>query len=135
MRQTRREFMGGAISAAAFAMLAKKALANPLGLPLAIQLYSVREQMAQDLDMALAAVAAAGFVEVEAAALPRKSAKEMRAALDKAGLRCVSAHHGFADIAQRFDELITYDAEMGARYMICSSPGHRTASAAGSSGP
>jgi hypothetical protein len=74
MRQTRREFVGAAFSAAAFAMFAKKALANPMGLPLAIQLYSVRQQMAEDLDMALAAVAAAGFVEVEAAALPKKSA-------------------------------------------------------------
>src|SRR5438105_1411418 len=129
MRQTRREFMGGAISAAAFAMLAKKALANPLGLPLAIQLYSVREQMAQDLDMALAAVAAAGFVEVEAAALPKKSAKEIRASLDKAGLHCVSAHHPFADLAPRLDELAAYDKELGATYMICSSPGHRTPAA------
>jgi len=31
------------------------ALANPLGLPLGIQLYSVREQMAQDFEGALAA--------------------------------------------------------------------------------
>ena len=133
--QTRREFMGGALSAAAFAMVAKKARANAMGLPLAIQLYSVREQMADDLDMTLAAVAAAGFVEVEAAALPKKSAKEIRASLDKAGLRCVSAHHGFTDLASRFDELVAYDAELGAKYVICASPGHRTSSAASSGGP
>ncbi|HEX4650720.1 MAG TPA: sugar phosphate isomerase/epimerase, partial [Granulicella sp.] len=99
MNATRREFVGGAVSAAAFAIFARNAIANPLGLPLAIQLYSVRDQMAQDLDGALAGVAAAGFVEVEAAALPKKSAKEIRASLDKAGLRCVSAHHSFADLA------------------------------------
>jgi sugar phosphate isomerase/epimerase len=127
--------MGGALSAAAFTTLAKKALANPLGLPLAIQLYSVRQQMAEDLDMALAAVAAAGFVEVEAAALPKKSAKEIRGSLDKAGLRCVSAHHPIADLAARFDELTAYDAEIGAKYLICSSPGHRTPPAAASVGP
>ena len=71
-------------------------------------------------------MAAAGFVEVEAAALPKKSAKEVRAALDKAGLRCVSAHHGFADLAPRLEELAAYDADIGAKYVICSSPGHRT---------
>jgi sugar phosphate isomerase/epimerase len=109
-------------------------MANPLGLPLAIQLYSVRDQMAQDLDGALAGVAAAGFVEVEAAALPKKSAKEIRASLDKAGLRCVSAHHSFADLATRFGELVAYDAELGAKDVICSSPGHRTASGADSHG-
>ena len=134
MNATRREFVGGAVSAAAFAIFARNAIANPLGLPLAIQLYSVRDQMAQDLDGALAGVAAAGFVEVEAAALPKKSAKEIRASLDKAGLRCVGAHHSFADLAPRFDELVAYDAELGAKYVICSSPGHRTASAAESHG-
>ena len=132
---TRRDFVGGAFCAAATMVLTRKALANPLGLPLAIQLYSVREQMAQDLDMALAAVAAAGFVEVEAAALPKKSAKEIRASLDKAGLRCVSAHHGFADLAPRFDELVAYDTELGAKYVICASPGHRSPQAAGGSEP
>src|ERR1700736_1830419 len=132
MRQTRREFVGGALSAAAFAMFAKKALANPMGLPLAIQLYSVRQQMAEDLDMALAAVAAAGFVEVEAAALPKKSAKEIRVSLDNARPRCVSAHHGFADLAPRFDEILAYDAELGAKYVICASPGHRSSSGAAS---
>lgn len=128
---TRREFVGGALSAAAFAMLANKAAANPLGLPLAIQLYSVREQMAQDMDMALAAVAAAGFVEVEAAALPKRPAREIRVSLNKAGLRCVSAHHGFADFAAHFDELIAYDTELGAKYVICASPGRRTPATTG----
>lgn len=131
MGLTRRAFMGGALSAAAFAVSAKKAVAGAMGLPLAIQLYSVRQQMAEDLDMALAAVAAAGFVEVEAAALPKKSAREIRAALDKAGLHCVSAHHPFAELLPRFDEVVAYDMELGAKYVICSSPGHRTPAAAG----
>ena len=129
MNQSRRAFIGGTLSAAAFAMFTRNALANPLGLPLAIQLYSVRQQMAEDLDMALAAVAAAGFVEVEAASLPKKPAKEIRASLDKAGLHCVSAHHPFADLAPRFDEVAAYDAELGAKYIICASPGHRPATA------
>ena len=38
------------------------------------------------MDEALAAISAAGYTEVEAASLPKKSAKEIRAALDKAGL-------------------------------------------------
>jgi sugar phosphate isomerase/epimerase len=107
-------------------MFARTAIANPFGLPLAIQLYSVRKQMAEDLDMTLAAVAAAGFIEVEAAALPKKAVKEIRASLNKAGLRCVSAHHGFAELVSNFDELVAYDTELGATYVICASPGHRT---------
>jgi sugar phosphate isomerase/epimerase len=91
----------------------------------------VRQQMMDDLDGALAAVSAAGYTEVEAAALPKKSAKEIRAALDRAGLRCVSAHHPFGDLHARFDEIVAYDKELGVHFIICSSPGYRTPNPAG----
>jgi sugar phosphate isomerase/epimerase len=134
MKVSRRAFVRNAMSMGFLAMLARNAAANPLGLPLGLQLYSVRAQMAQDLDGALAAVATAGFVEVEAAALPAgKSAAEIRAALNKAGLRCVGAHHGFADLLTRFDQVLAFDAELGANYIICASPGLRPASAASDS--
>jgi sugar phosphate isomerase/epimerase len=90
--------------------------------------------MLQDLDEALAAVSAAGYTEVEAASLPKKSAKEIRTALDKAGLRCVSAHHPFADLNTHFDEIVAYDKELGVQFIICSSPGYRTPSPAGAPG-
>ncbi len=127
MKITRRDFVGRGAALAAMLMARRRAFANPLGLPLGIQLYSVRQQMAQDLDATLVAVAEAGYTEVEAAALPSKSAKEIRAALDKAGLRCVGAHHPFADIHSRFEELVTYDKELGVQFVICASPGSRLA--------
>ena len=49
-----------------------------MGLTRGIQLYSVRQQMAQDFEGTLAAVSEAGFVEVESAALPKKPAAEIR---------------------------------------------------------
>lgn len=121
---TRRSFIG---TSAAFAFSAwnSKAFGTPFGLPLGIQLYSVRQQMAEDLDGALAGVREAGFVEVEAAALPKKSAKDIRSALDRAGLRCVSAHHPFADLNSRLDEIVEYDKELGVNFIVCSSPGLR----------
>src|ERR1700759_4386072 len=111
--------------AAAIAVAPRMSWANPLGLPAGIQLYSVRDQMKEDLDMALAGVAAAGFKEVESAALPKKPAKEIRSALDKAGLRCVSSHHGFADLNADPAAVFAYDAELGSKFIICASPGHR----------
>jgi sugar phosphate isomerase/epimerase len=131
---TRREFVGTAAAIAVLNFADRAALANPLGLPIGIQLYSVRQQMTEDLDGTLAAVRAAGYTEVEAAALPKKSAKEIRAALDKAGLRCVSAHHPFPDLHARFDEIVAYDKELGAQFIICSSPGYRNPSPAGTAG-
>lgn len=122
---TRRDFVRGTAAAASVAFASRMAFANPLGLPLGIQLFSVREQMTSDFEGALAAVAAAGFTEVEAAALPKKPAKEIRAALDRAGLKCVSAHRGFADFNLRFDETLAYDKEIGVKFSICSSPGRK----------
>ena len=131
---SRRQFVGATASIAILSLANRSALANPLGLPLAIQLYSVRQQMLEDLDGTFAAISAAGYTEVEAASLPKKSAKEIRAALDKAGLRCVGAHHGFADLNTRFDETVAYDTELGVRFIICASPGYRTPAPAGAPG-
>lgn len=132
---SRRKFLGIATAAVGtFSLAGRVAFANPLGLPLGIQLYSVRQQMIEDLDGTLAAVSAAGYTEVEAAALPKKTAKEIRAALDRANLHCVSAHHPFAELNARFDEIVAYDKELGVHFIICSSPGHRTPSPAGTPG-
>ena len=98
--------------------------ALPLGLPLGIQLYSVRQQMADNFEAALAGVKAAGYTEVEAASLPNRSAAEIRAALDKAGLRCVSAHHSLTDLQTRAEELIAFNKALGVSSIICPSPGY-----------
>ena len=131
---SRRQFVTAAAAIATLKLAGRAAFASPLDLPLGLQLYSVRQQMAEDLDGTLAAVKSAGFTEVEAAALPKKSANEIRAALDKAGLLCVSAHHPFPDLYARLDEIVQYDKELGARFIICSSPGYRTPSPAGTPG-
>jgi hypothetical protein len=128
---SRRQFVGATASIAIHSLAGRSAHATPLDLPLAIQLYSVRQQMAEDLDGAFAAISAAGYTEVEAALLPKRSAKEIRAALARAGLRCVGAHHGFADLNTRFDETVAYDRELGVRFIICASPGYRTPSPSG----
>ena len=131
---SRRKFIGTTAAFATLSLADRSVLASPFGLPLGIQLYSVRQQMAEDLDAALGGVREAGYTEVEAASLPKKSAKEIRAALDKAGLRCVSAHHSFADLYTRFDEAVDYDKELGVRFIVCSTPGFRNQPPAGTPG-
>ncbi len=122
----RRQFLGTAAALSALSLTRRKAIANPFGLPLGIQLYSVRDQMKSDLDGALAGIREAGYTEVEAAALPKKSAKDIRASLDKAGLHCVSAHHPMPELLANFDEIVAFDKEIGVSFLICSSPGMRT---------
>ena len=58
---SRRNFIGGAAAVAAVSATTFT-FAMPLGLKLGIQLYSVRQQMAQDFVGTLAAVREAGFL-------------------------------------------------------------------------
>ena len=57
-----------------------------------VQLYMFDPDLNRDFDGTLASIAAAGVRSVELASLHRRSPAEFRAALDKAGLTCRSAH-------------------------------------------
>lgn len=94
----RRAFLGGA--AAMLAGAATPGLAARGGkpffasheLPVGIQLYTVAAELLKDLDGTLAAVAKIGYRTVELAGYAGKTPTELRAALDRAGLRCTSSH-------------------------------------------
>jgi sugar phosphate isomerase/epimerase len=59
---------------------------------LAVQLYTLRHALQEDLETTLAALAAAGAEEVELAGFYDRTPAEMRAALDAAGLKAISGH-------------------------------------------
>ncbi|PHY21518.1 sugar phosphate isomerase/epimerase [Caulobacter sp. BP25] len=61
-------------------------------LPLGIQLYSLGPDLAKELDAQLATVAKIGFKTVELAGYLGRTPAELRAAFDRAGLACTSAH-------------------------------------------
>lgn len=61
-------------------------------LPLGIQLYSLGPDLAKELDAQLATVAKIGFKTVELAGYLGRTPAELRAAFDRAGLTCTSAH-------------------------------------------
>ena len=127
---TRRTFIGGAAALTAVSST-RFSFGMPFGLMPGIQLYSVREQMAQDFEGALAAVREAGFLEVESAALPKKPASEIRKALDKAGLKCVSSHRSFVDVTRDLDATAEFEKTVGVSYIICPGPGRRNPLAPG----
>jgi sugar phosphate isomerase/epimerase len=102
--------------------------ARTLGLPLGLQLYSVRDLLPKDYEDTLQQVAALGYREVEAAGFYNHTASEVKQAMRKAGLRCVSSHHPYGDLHERFDEILAFNHELGARYVICSYPGLRNPS-------
>src|SRR6266853_1727705 len=61
-----------------------------------LQLYTVRHQMEKDVEGTIARVAATGYREVEFAGYFGKSARDVRALLDKNGLSSPSSHISLA---------------------------------------
>jgi sugar phosphate isomerase/epimerase len=118
---SRRTFVRTA--AASAAMLATRRLwANPLGLPLGLQLYSVRDFLPKDYAGTLKQLGAMGYQEVEAAGFFDHSAADVKLAMTDAGLRCVSAHYGLVQLKPQLDEIIQYGKDLGLSYIICSAP-------------
>src|SRR5271170_7657159 len=119
----RRRFL--ALSAATLAAT-KLARAYPLGLPLGVQLYSVRKALPDDYLGTLKQLAALGYQEVEAAGFYDHSADEVKTAMQTAGLKCVSAHYPLDTLKPQLDSILTYGKALGLQYIVCSSPMHQT---------
>src|SRR6202046_5455644 len=101
---------------------AAKLDAKTLNLPLAIQLYSVRQLLPTDYDGTLKEIGALGYREVEAAGYFNHTAAEVKQAMDNAGLKLVSAHYSSDDLHKQFDQILAFNKELGISYIICSSP-------------
>ena len=122
----------GAFAAAACAG-ADQLAAKRLHMPIGLELYSVRDLLHKDFDGTLAQVRSAGYTVVEAAGFYNRSAADFRSAMDKAGLRCISAHYTLSLLETQLDSLMEYAYALGMEYMICSSSGgmHRDPTAKG----
>ncbi len=97
-------------------------MADPLGLPLGLQLYSVRDLLPKDYEGTLRQLAAIGYREVEAAGFFDHSPSQVKQAMDHAGLRCVSAHYSMEDLQPKLDEIIQFGKDLGLKYIVCASP-------------
>jgi sugar phosphate isomerase/epimerase len=87
--------------------------------PVGLQLWSLREQLPKDLPGTLAKVRAMGFREVESAGLWGHTLADFRAALDKAGLRCQSAHMGWERLRDDLSGALAEAKALGASHVVC----------------
>ena len=89
-------------------------------LPIMLQLYNVRDELAKDFDGTLAQVAGIGyrFVELALAASYGKTAAQFKASLDKAGLSAVSAHVPFRNMTSEPDTSISFHIDIGCKYIV-----------------
>jgi sugar phosphate isomerase/epimerase len=90
--------------------------------PLGIQLWTVKDEAAKDLEGTLRKVYDAGFREIEFAGFYGKTAAEIGKLLKDIGFSLVSMHAGAADIAAKGDSILADAKTLGLRYIVCSSP-------------
>lgn len=91
-----------------------------------VQLYTVRSLMNRDMDGTLAAVATAGYREVEFAGYFGRTPAEVRELLRANGLRAPSTHLGLADVRERFDATAASAQAIGISYLTVASLDMRT---------
>lgn len=115
---TRRRFLArsGSLAAAAIALhwMPRRVAANPLGKPIGIQLYTVKEAIEADAAGTLKRLRAIGYREVETAGFGKLTARQFRQRLDDNGLACPSAHLGFE--AGKFEGAFADAHALGAHY-------------------
>lgn len=130
---SRRSFLKYASAAAAYSAVAThtfSASATPLGLPLGLQLYSVRDMLPKDYEGTLAQLGKIGYQEVEAAGFYNHDANQVNAAMKNAGLHCVSAHYAWDTLHPQLDQIIEFGNKIGLSYIICAFPGFKNPAAA-----
>jgi sugar phosphate isomerase/epimerase len=101
---------------------AAKPRLGPLGKPVGLQLWTIRDDVAKDLPGSLNAVSKIGYGEVEFAGVPKAPAAEVRAMLRDNGLGAPSMHCGMDDAQKELQQRIDYANAIGARYLVISFP-------------
>jgi sugar phosphate isomerase/epimerase len=130
---TRREFVKSSVVAAAAFGLGPAAWAQAAArkIPIAVQLYSVRNDCAKDFDDTLAKLAKMGFEGVEPAGYHKYTgkAKELRAKLDELNLKLPATHLQGGSSNFRGDNLkrtIEFHQIIGCKFLIVPGDGDFT---------
>lgn len=85
--------------------------------PIALQLYTVRDETAKDFAGTMRKVAKMGYSGVEFAGTGGLSAAEMKDLLAETGLRPVGSHIALAAMEADLDEVIAYNTAIGNPYV------------------
>jgi sugar phosphate isomerase/epimerase len=88
-------------------------------IPVALQMYSVREEAAQDFVGTLKAVAAIGYTAIELAGYGGMTAATLRPVLDGLGISAVSNHVPLPLLRGNLEATIDDCLTLSCRYLIC----------------
>jgi len=123
----RRRFLqaaGGAVLAAGAPLATlRRPRADPLGLPVGLQLYTVQDRIAKDFEGTLRQVAAIGYREVETGlTVAGREAAELARFFASLGLGWKSAHCNGREIQADLHKTIGRAHAAGLDYLICAFP-------------
>ena len=124
---TRREFVRttavAAASGLAGSLLKVSSInANPLNLPIGLQLYTVGKEMDADPSGTLKKVAAIGYKQVELSPIGKTPAKDLKKILDDNGLTNPSGHYLLSDLMSKLPEMIELAHLFGQEFMVVTIP-------------
>ena len=118
----RREFLRstalGMTAVATGSQSALDLLANPLGMPIGLQLYTVRAELPKDVTGTITRLAAIGYKEVEVYEFYGKTAAEFGKILKDNGLTAPSGHYLTKHIKSDWEKHIAVAKELGIKYMV-----------------
>ncbi len=86
-------------------------------LPVAVQVYSVREDAEKDFAGTMKKIKEIGYDGVELAGLYGKTPAEIKAAIEDAGLEAVSAHVPFQELVADMEGTVKQYVEIGVKYI------------------
>ncbi|MCI0512165.1 sugar phosphate isomerase/epimerase [candidate division KSB1 bacterium] len=90
-------------------------------IPIALQLYSVRDQTAQNFIKTLEEVAQIGYAGVELAGLGNLSLAEMKRVLADLNLKIAGSHIGLEKLETDLNQVIDENLELGNPWIVCPS--------------
>ncbi|MCC6581370.1 MAG: sugar phosphate isomerase/epimerase [Phycisphaeraceae bacterium] len=90
-----------------------------MAIPIALQLYTIRDVMSKDPEDGLKRVAQMGYKYVEAAGYAGKTPAEFSAMLKKNGLTCTSAHVGIDSLVAKPGEAVDITKALGITRIVC----------------
>lgn len=88
-------------------------------IPVALQLWSVREDTARDFAATVGAVAAMGYTGVETAGFGNTDARGAKAALDASGLKVAGMHAGINQLRSDLNRCVDEALLLGTKHVIC----------------
>ncbi|MFW6308684.1 MAG: sugar phosphate isomerase/epimerase family protein [bacterium] len=88
-----------------------------MNIPVALQLYTVREETEKDFKGTLSKVAEIGYKGVEFAGYGGLSASELKKLLDDLGLKAAGSHVPYPAIDSDLDRVIQYNLEIDNKYI------------------